>query len=215
VRLAGRVTLRAGLMAAAVLAVGCVRLGPRPAVKAYVDSQVFPDRVRTVLILPLANETPDAAAAQGLTTALYQALQARRGLRVTLAPPTAPGDETGGLDPRRALTLKDLARIRTASGCDALVVGSVTHCHPYPRMQLGLYLRMLDLRDGRVVWAVDHIWDATDKATERRIEQYFREQRGSGYEPVQWHLATMSPAAFQQFVACETAATLGAETEDP
>ena len=67
---------------------------------------------------------------------------------------------------------------------------------------------MVDLRDSRVLWAVDHVWDATDQETQRRIAHYFTEHKGEGYDPLNWQLTTVSPAVFQQFIAFEVASTL-------
>ena len=81
-----------------------------------------------------------------------------------------------------------------------------------PRMQIGLYLQLLDLRRGRLVWGLDHTWDTTDRATEQRIKAFFRSRMRDGYGPLDWRMAVTSPKVFQKFVACEVAETL---TPDP
>jgi hypothetical protein len=152
----------------------------------------------------MTSDTAYPAVAEGMTTALFQALQAKQLFHVTLA--SAP--DAGSLDLQKPFSLKDLARLRQATGADAVLVGTVRSFDPYPRMHLGLYLRLLDLRDSRVIWAVDHLWDATDKATQKRMEKYFSEQSGDRWEPLQWRLATIGPAVMQQFAAYEAVATL-------
>jgi hypothetical protein len=79
---------------------------------------------------------------------------------------------------------------------------------PHPRMQMGLSLRLLDLKRGQLAWAVDHVWDTTDKAVEKRIERYFNDQIRSGYEPMDSRLIMISPKAFEKFIAYEVAETL-------
>lgn len=197
----GAAALVAGL--ACVLA-GCLHKETPPPVGHYVDAQALTGYVQRVVLLPLTSDTAYPAVADGMTTALFQALQGKQLFHVTLAP--AP--EACPLDLQKPLSLKDLARLRQATGADAVLIGTVRSFDPYPRMHLGLDIRLLDLRDSRVLWAVDHLWDATDKVTQRRMEQYFSEQSGDRWEPLQWRLATVGPAVMQQFVAYEAVGTL-------
>ncbi len=110
---------------------------------------------------------------------------------------------------RDTLTLSELARVREALGCDAVILGEVTHFQAHPRMQLGLKLRLLDLRNGKLVWAIAHTWDGTRRATQWRIQQYFQ-QEVRDYEPLGWEFVLNSPRAFEQFIAWDAASTLPA-----
>jgi hypothetical protein len=143
-----------------------------------------------------------------MTSALFQAVQARQLFHLQVLPPADPATGEPLLDGRRDFTLNDLSRLRQTLGCDAVLVGAASEFQQYPRMRIGLYLRLVDLRDSRVLWAVDHVWDTTDQATQKRIEHYFSQQKGQGFEPLEWRLTTISPGFFQQFVAFETAQTL-------
>jgi hypothetical protein len=190
----------------ACILAGCLHKDAVSPVGHYLDAGALQGHVQRVALLPLAGETAYPAVAEGMTTALLQAIQARQLFHVTLSPAT----ESCQVDLQRPFSLKDLARLRQATGADAVIVGAVKSFDPYPRMHLGLNVRLLDLRDSRVIWAVDHLWDATDKATQKRMEEYFREQCGERWEPLQWRLATVGPAVMQQFVAYEAAGTLSA-----
>ena len=196
-------------MVAATLAAGCHRETARAKVGAFVDSQGILSRVHSVAFMPLRNETNYLAVVDAATASVFQAVQARQLFHIEVVPAADPAaaDPTpaGG---RRVFTLKELARLRQAFGCDAILVGAVNQFHPYPQMRMGIYLRLIDLRDGSVLWAVDHIWDATDQETQERMECYFSKERGEGYDPLQWRVTTVSPAAFRQFVAYEVADTL-------
>jgi TolB-like protein len=181
---------------------------PGAAIPCYIDHDMLPGRVQSTSIIPLANDTTYPSVSDGMTTSLYAALLGRQLFNVTVVPPADASTEVGGADPHRSLTLKDLARMRQALGSDVVLIGTVGHFQPYPRMQIGVSLRMVDLRDGRVIWAINHVWDSTDKATQQRIEKYFQRMRGKDYDPIEWRLATVSPATFQEFVAWEMATTL-------
>ncbi len=142
------------------------------------------------------------------TEALFQALQKRRLFHVDVVPGTSPAVRELGLDRRREYTIDELAEMRKALDCDAVLLGYISHFQPYPRMQVCLSLRLLDLQRGKVVWAVDQVWDTTDKVTEQRIEKYFETQMRSGYEPADHSLAMMSPKTFLKFVSYEACDTL-------
>jgi hypothetical protein len=198
-------------MIAAVLAVGCRKCRePGPAIGHYLDPAAVPLRVSDVALLPLDSAATVTTPAAGMTSALLQALQSRQLFHVSLVAPAQDDcpTEAGRARARRPLALEDLSAMRGRLGTDAALLGSVTQFHPYPQMRIGLYLRLVDLRDSRVLWAVDHVWDAADRLTQDRMERWFRRNWGEKYDPVQWRLATMSPAVFEQFVAHEAAATL-------
>jgi len=75
-------------------------------------------------------------------------------------------------------------------------------------MIIGLRLRLIDLRDGQLLWALEQIWDSADKTTEYRIRDYFRSQKRSGYAPLKEQLAVVSSLEFIKFVSFEVAETL-------
>ena len=75
-------------------------------------------------------------------------------------------------------------------------------------MAMGLQLKLIDLRDGQVVWAVEQIWDTADKATEERIKKYFEKQLRPGFSPLGEQLAVLSSINFIRFVTYDAAETL-------
>ena len=169
-------------------------------------------RVRCVAMLPLANESDHPGTELGLSEELFRAVQACRLFHVRPLEPDGPAAEALPPVGSRPLALQDLARLRQALGTDAVLAGAVTRWQPYPRMQTGLYLRLVDLRSGEVLWAVDHVWDATDEHTQRRIRRFFDRRMGAGSDPFGWELGTVSPRAFQKFVAYEVVETLPRRT---
>jgi hypothetical protein len=83
----------------------------------------------------------------------------------------------------------------------------VTQYSPFPRLAIGLKLKLIDLRDGALVWALEQFWDSTDKQIEERIEDFWKCQMRKGYDPLQYKMALVSPKMFLKFVAFETALT--------
>jgi hypothetical protein len=77
-----------------------------------------------------------------------------------------------------------------------------------PRMHASLYLSLVDVNQGRVVWGVDHYWDTTDRLVEKRIKTFYDVRMRSGYDPMHHEIAMASPRTFAKFVAFEAAQTL-------
>jgi hypothetical protein len=205
-----RVNRARGAVAVAVLtllAAGCRSTAHRQ-VNAWWHSSLAANPPPRVILLPLGNETDCPRAEEGMTEELLRAFQQRRLFHVGAAPDQAAGDETLPEPGRQPLTTQQLAAIRRAFGADAVLVGVVSRSQPFPRMQVGLHLRLRDLRNGRLLGQVDEVFDTTNQHTQRRIEGFFDREMGDGTGPLGWQLGTVSPRAFQKFVAWEVAGTL-------
>lgn len=170
---------------------------------------------RTALV-ELNNESTYPQISADVTKALFQALQKKqvfgltlvhqsdqqwRSLQLDLNPASPPN-----VPP--AFTLEQLIAIRKALKCDAVLLGSVTEYQPFPHMTIGLRLKLIDLNDGQLLWALEQIWDTADKKTEYAIKNYFQCQIRSGFAPLREQLANVSSINFIKFVAFEVAETL-------
>ena len=89
-----------------------------------------------------------------------------------------------------------------------MLLGTVTTYRPYPHMRLGLKLKLVDLRTGKLVWAIEQVWDAAEASMEGRLKRFFAKHMRRDWEPLGWQLALTSPRAFERFVAWETSQTL-------
>ncbi|MHC4143610.1 MAG: hypothetical protein ACYSUD_02410 [Planctomycetota bacterium] len=124
--------------------------------------------------------------------------------------PQMSADITGSLF--RALeptyTLDQLSAIHEKLKCDGILVGTITEFRPYPHMAVGLRLKLLDLRDGQLLWALEQIWDSADKTVEKRTKNYFESEKREGFAPLREQLTAVSPLEFIKFVSYEVAETL-------
>lgn len=188
-----------------MLLAGCAK---PPKIGYYLSSPRSLWRIRRVVFVELNAPNGYPRVAEETTDALFRALQDKQLFHVDVIARTDPACQDLPLESREAYTLEQLSAMRKSLGCDAILFGAVTGFQAYPRMRLGLYIRLLNLKDGSLVWAVDHHWDTTDKATERRIRRHFSSEMRSGYNPVRWRLGLLSPKSFQKFVADEVADTL-------
>ena len=175
---------------------------------------------RTALV-ELDNNSSYPQVSTDVTEALFQALQKKQpfGLAIvrqndpawrSLRPNLNSDSQTQATPPPvpPTYTLDQLIAIRKTLKCDAVLTGTITQYKPYPHMIIGLRLKLLDLRDGQLLWALEQIWDTSDKTTEYRIKRYFEYQMRSGYAPLREQLVAVSPLEFIRFVAYEVSTTL-------
>lgn len=210
-----RIPLAEMLTGLLIAGAGCSHPPPPQAqLGCYLSSPQDLRRIHRVVLLELTQDSSVPPIARDMTESLFRAAQARNLFHIDQIARDDPLCRDLPLDGRGVYTIKDLMAMREALDCDAILFGRVTHYRSYPRMQIGLYVRLLDLQNGKLVWAVEHIWDSTDKATETRIKEFFESQMRSGYEPAQWELVTQSPKAFQKFVAFEIGQTLAPSQGD-
>jgi hypothetical protein len=112
------------------------------------------------------------------------------------------------LDKAQTFSTRDMVEIRKQLNVDAILVGTVTRYHSYPQLLTALRLKLLDLRDGRLLWAIEDVWDSTDKNIEIRVKRFFDSQMRTGYQPMNWQFVINSPMAFHKFVMYEVVSTL-------
>jgi hypothetical protein len=175
---------------------------------------------RTALV-ELDNKSSYPQISTDVTEVLFQALQKKQPFGLAVVRRDNPAWRSLQLDfnwdyqtQKNALavpptyTLDQLAAIRKTLKCDAVLVGTISQFRPHPHMAIGLRLKLVDLRDGQLLWALEQVWDNSDKTTEYRIKDYFQYQKRSGYAPLREQLVTLSPLEFIKFVAYEVAETI-------
>ncbi|MFW6132401.1 MAG: hypothetical protein ACOC8F_00785 [Planctomycetota bacterium] len=187
---------------------------PVPDVGYHLSSPQDVRALGRVVFVELAHEDAHSEMARETTNALYKALQARRLFHVSVVRRDDPVCRDLPLGVDSPLTLEDLSLLRRRLRCDAVLMGRIKAYAPHPRMQIGLYLNLLDLRDGKVVWGVNHVWDTTEQSVQKELRDFYRRTMDRRYAPVAWRLATMSPKHFAKFVAEQTAMTLPAMSDE-
>ena len=175
---------------------------------------------RTALV-ELDNKSSYPQISTDVTEALFQALQKKQLFGLTIVRQSDPAwrslqlDSNSGSQTQNSAfrvpspyTLDQLTAIRKTLKCNAVLIGTITQFKPYPHMAIGLRLKLVDLKDGQLLWALEQIWDSSDKTTEYRIKSYFQYQMRSGYAPLREQLVAVSPLEFIKFVTYEVATTL-------
>jgi len=203
-----RVTI---LFLSAILLSGCITYysGSAPAADYYyINPNKSLSTIGRVAIVELDNNSSYPTISSDVIEKLYQALQKKQIFGLTVVRQSDSLWRSLQLDLNSQYTLDQISAIHETLKCDAILLGTITEFRPYPHMIIGLRLKLLDLRDGQLLWALEQVWDSADKTTEYRIKDYFRSQKRSGYAPLQEQLASVSSLEFIKFVSYEVAETL-------
>jgi len=210
VRAASRKSWGTILLLLAVLLSGCRTHSVSAPVSDYY--YINPNKKLTdvgrVAIIELDNDSSYPQISTDITASLYQALLKKQVFGLTLVRQNDPSWRSLQMQRDSTYTLEQIMAIREALKCDGILLGTVTEFRPYPHMAVGLRLKLLDLRDGQLLWALEQIWDSADKTTEKRIKSYFKSEKRSGFAPLHEELAAVSPLEFIKFVNYEVAGTL-------
>jgi hypothetical protein len=164
--------------------------------------------IKSVCLVELQNKTIYPQISGDITESLHQSLQKKQRFTLSLLKQSDAAWATLDVKPDSAYTLEQLMSARKLLGADALLMGTVTSYSPYPRMAMGLQLKLVDLRTGQAVWAIEQIWDTADKATQERIKKYFNKQLRSDFSTIGEQLATLSPINFVKFITYEVIETM-------
>jgi hypothetical protein len=109
--------------------------------------------------------------------------------------------------------LETVKEVYKAFGCDAMLTGTIRDYQTYPRLAISVRLRLIDLTDGELIWAMEQVWDTTDKELEKRMKGFFNTEMRGGYEPLNWKMGLVSPNAFLKFVCYEVGETLSSSND--
>ena len=162
-------------------------------------------------VVELENESSYPDISTDTTDALFHALQKKQVFGLFIVRRQDPLWRSLQIEPDLPYTLERLLATQTTLKCDAILVGAITHYQPYPHLTIGLRIKLVDLKDGELLWAIEQVWDAADKTIEYRIKHYLQHQTRSGTAPLREELATVSTLDFTKFVAYEVAETLEAK----
>jgi hypothetical protein len=165
-------------------------------------------RIGRVALVELDNLSTFPELSADLTNALYLAMQKKQAFSLTTVSHEDPAWASLQLNFDSLQALRGLQAMRDNLRCNGLLVGTITEYRPYPHIVLGLRMKLLDLTDGQLVWAVEQVWDAGDRTIQRRVKGYFEKELRRGAAPLREDLVVVSPLEFLKFAAYEVAETL-------
>lgn len=179
----------------------------------YLDPGKDLQAIGRVALMELDSRSGYPNISTDMTEALYLAIQKRQIFGVQVVRQDDPNWRAPQENLNSFQALRQLPTLRDTLHCNGLLTGTITEYQPYPHMVIGLRLKLLDLTDGRLVWAAEQVWDSTDKNVRKRIEAHFRKPGLFASPSLHEEMATVSFLSFAKFVAYEIAETLEPERQ--
>lgn len=202
------ITVAAALLA--LMTVSCMRRPMTYTIESghfYIDPAANVKTIGKVVILEFENRSTNPDICAGVTEAVGEALQKKHIFAVRTMHPSDDKWLALGLENVASFDADRLAQLEEQLDADAVIFGSVTQYYPYPHLLMGMNLKMIDLRKGKLLWAMEQVWDSSDKSLELRMKRYSKDCMREGYQPLDWQLFITSPLAFNKFIAAEIAQT--------
>ncbi len=180
------------------------------------DSTIYyyqnPDKslsnIGRIAIVELQNDSSYQQIGNDITEALFQEIQKKQVFGLTVVRQRDPLWKSLQLEPDTSYSLEQMDAVRKTLKCDGVLVGTITEYKPYPHMTVGLRLKLIDLTEGELLWAVEQVWSSSDKITEKKIKKYLKEMKSSYSKNSNERITAISPLEFIRFISFEVAQTL-------
>lgn len=192
---------------------GCGRVfssGPTagPTGNYYIDYDRFPGSIRNAVLFEFDNNSNHPEISSDLSKELYSNLQKNSMFGTVLVTKNNTTWDNYKLDPFKTYTQEQLSQIHEAMQCDAVLIGVITDYQPWPYMTMGMRLKLVDVRNGRLLWAYENSWDCSELNTKQRMLSYFKQNTNAGRSDLQNEIMAVSSINFIKFVAHETTSTI-------
>ncbi|MCD4831044.1 MAG: hypothetical protein K8R02_04450 [Anaerohalosphaeraceae bacterium] len=178
------------------------------------DYYLNPDKnladVGRITLVELENNSSYPKISADTTNAIFQELQKKQIFGLTVLKRSDPMVANLQLNSSTIFTLEQLSAMKKTLCCNAILIGTVTDFKPYPHTSIGLRLKLIDLTDGQMLWAIEQIWDGRDVATKKRIDNYYNQGLIESFKR-QDKLGSISPLKFIRFVSYEITDTFVAK----
>lgn len=173
----------------------------------YINKSTDFSRIGKVVIFELQENEMHPDLAKELSNTLADSLGKKHMFSLSVLHRSDAQWKAIDLHDNTAYSIDELSRFRKELKADAIIFGTITQYHPYPHFLIGVKLKMVDLKNGNLIWAMEQVWDTMDKRLERRMERYYKVNVRSGYEPMDYRVMLNSPRAFNKFVVDEISVT--------
>lgn len=171
--------------------------------------------VSRVVMLELENQSSQPQLSDSLTRSLADGFGKKHLFSIRTIYRTDELWTALNLDEISSYSYQDLASIQETLQADAVVFGTIKRYQSYPHLLMALHLKMVNVRNGELLWAIEEVWDSTDKNVELRMKRFFKTEMRTGYEPLEWKILITSPQSFIKFVVYEIISTLPELTRQP
>jgi hypothetical protein len=173
----------------------------------YIDKSANFKQLGKVVIFELQGHEKHPNLSRELSDSLADSLGKKHMFSLNVLHRSDAGCKSLDLQDRTTYSIDELSNFRKELKADAIIFGTITQYHPYPHFLIGVNLKMYNLKNGNLIWAMEQVWDTMDKRLERRMERYYKVYMRSGYQPMDYRVMLNSPRAFNKFVVHEISET--------
>ncbi len=174
----------------------------------FLNSDVDLKSLGRVALVEFNNRSSYPDFSMTVSDALFNALQKKQRFGLVAVDQNEQVWRNIQAEPDAPLSPQLLLDMQHSLKSSAVLTGVITQYEPYPHTKVGLRMKLINLRDGKLVWAVEQVWDSADRSTQARLRKYLDSQQKSHQPKGAVDLAMVSIKKFMQFVAYEVAETL-------
>ncbi|MFO1032435.1 MAG: hypothetical protein U1F60_15240 [Planctomycetota bacterium] len=183
---------------------GCqIEAPPRPkVVNSYLAERADLANVRRIMVLPFAHEAGVTINCDHVRDAFVAELQKLRRFEVVPLPSEAQEDEELNFSLSRGrLSTEAMVKLCNRYSLDGLFLGSVTSWRAYTPPHLGLRTQLVSVHSGSPIWAVDAMYDASDRSTISDLRHFVEGTQQNDGNLHGWELTLLAPTKFTTYVA--------------
>lgn len=158
--------------------------------------------VRRIMVLPFGQESDVQADCNKVRDAFVAELQKLRRFEVVPLPSDASENEQLNRSLSRGrVSSEALVRLCNRYAVDGVFLGTVTTFRPYQPQQMGMRTQLVSVHSGAPIWAVDAIYDATERTTISDLRHFVEHTQRDDGNLHNWEMNLISPQKFTSFVA--------------
>ena len=179
----------------------------------YMHPSGLSDEIRRVAVLPLIPSRGNRDAERGIShTQPVFTEEFSRNRRLDLV--TVTPNRLQRMFGRRAfyadepLPFDFLQRLRTETGCQAVLFAELTTFRAYPPVALGWKLHLFDLESEELIWAVDEVFDGGTGPVANSMKRFIRQKHSTHGAAATELLVLDSPREMARFSLSEVIPTL-------
>jgi hypothetical protein len=182
---------------------------PLPPPLAYRDVSLDSGAIRRVLVLPLADESGTGSPRHVVDTGLRDEIVKLRRFDI-VQPDAADASSKPSEGPKKTgrVDVATIIELGRRYGVDAVLFGSLDHYRPYAPPLLGISASLIDVQTGLIIWEIRDFLDASDRATEVAMKEFFAVELAKDQTVMDEELLAVSPLWFAKFAARRVARTL-------
>lgn len=192
------------LAVTALLLAACALERPpeKRAINSYLADARDLECVRRIMVMPFSEEPGVVAEKDRIRETYINELQKLR--RFEVVPLPSDSVEVAPLDAslrRGRISTDEIVELCNRYRLDGVLLGTITSFRAYTPPHLGMRTQLVSVHSGSIVWAVDALYDASDRSMESDLRHYYdmvltHDGNLHGYE-----FDTIAPTRFCAYVA--------------